>query len=91
MATTFHRDSSRCLKCRGLLTMREVLEVLRVSRLTLSAWVKAGRFPAPVDLGIRRSLWRVSDVDRALAEGWPPKAAAPDAARTPGPREQAAD
>jgi prophage regulatory protein len=38
-----------------------------VSASTLWAWVKDGRFPAPVKLGPRTTAWRVEDV-RAYLE-----------------------
>ena len=35
--------------------------VIPIKRSTLYAWVKDGRFPAPVRLGVRCSAWRVED------------------------------
>jgi prophage regulatory protein len=33
-----------------------------VGKSTLWAWVKAGKFPEPVKLGPRTTVWRVADV-----------------------------
>ena len=33
-----------------------------VGKSTLWAWVKAGKFPVPVKLGPRTTVWRVADV-----------------------------
>lgn len=50
-----------------LLRLRQVLEIIPVSR---SAWydgVRSGHFPQPVQLGPRSVAWRESDV-RALMQ-----------------------
>jgi predicted DNA-binding transcriptional regulator AlpA len=36
--------------------------IIPVSKSTLWAWVKEGRFPPPVKLGPRCTAWRVEDV-----------------------------
>ena len=41
--------------------------IIPVSKSTWWAGVKAGRFPAPVQLGPRITAWRVEDI-RALIE-----------------------
>lgn len=40
-----------------LLTQREVCALLGVSRISLWAWRKAGKFPQPVVLGARTVRW----------------------------------
>ena len=35
-----------------------------LSRSTLYAWIKQGRFPAPVKLGPRASAWALADLER---------------------------
>ena len=40
-----------------LLTQREVCELLGVSRISLWAWRRQGRFPQPVVLGARMVRW----------------------------------
>lgn len=42
--------------------------IVPVGRSTWWAGVKTGRFPAPVKLGPRTSVWRAGDI-RALVEG----------------------
>ena len=44
-----------------LLTIKEVLERLRISRSALHAWVLNRAFPAPMKLG-GRNRWRLSQV-----------------------------
>ena len=56
-----------------LLTVREVCELLRISRTSIHRMVKAGTFPPPVHVG-RSPRWR-----RDVVEDWSrpaPKAAA---------------
>lgn len=49
-----------------LLTASEVAEQYRISRMTVSRWVKAGRLPAIRLAGLRSLRFRRADVD-ALA------------------------
>lgn len=48
-----------------LLRLKEVLQIIPVSKSSWWAGVKSGRFPQPVKLGPRTTCWRESDV-RAL-------------------------
>jgi prophage regulatory protein len=41
-----------------LLRLKEVLQVIPISRSAFYAGIKAGRFPPPVKLGERTSAWR---------------------------------
>jgi prophage regulatory protein len=50
-----------------LLTLQDVSRWMGVSRLTITAWVRAGRFPAPLPLGRRRLYWNPTDVQSWLA------------------------
>jgi predicted DNA-binding transcriptional regulator AlpA len=45
--------------------------MLGVQRQTVAAWVRARRFPAPIDVGINKLLWPVEDVEAALARRRP--------------------
>jgi excisionase family DNA binding protein len=45
-----------------LLTVRDIMTFLRVSKPALRSWVDAGQFPAPLVLGGRTHRWRRSDV-----------------------------
>jgi predicted DNA-binding transcriptional regulator AlpA len=65
---------------RRLVTRAEVLAMTRVSKDTIRAWIKAGRFPAPVRPGGgkgKKSLWDRAAVEKALVGSWVfrPKAA----------------
>jgi len=51
-----------------LLRIKQVLEIIPVSRSGWWAGVKEGRFPQPIQLSKRVTCWRESSV-RALAEG----------------------
>lgn len=42
--------------------------LLPISNTTLWKWCKEGKFPAPVQLSTRLSVWRVEDVRAWLAE-----------------------
>lgn len=50
----------------GFLRLPGILELVPVKKSTLWAWVKEGRFVAPVHLGPRTTVWRVQDVRRWL-------------------------
>lgn len=47
----------------SFLRLPEVLAIIPVSRATWYDGIKKGRFPAPVKLGPRVSLWRRSDIE----------------------------
>lgn len=51
----------------SLLTQAEVLALLGVSRPTLWAWRRDGRFPGAVRIGPNSIRWRESDVRAWLA------------------------
>lgn len=44
------------------LRLRQVLQIIPVSRSTWWLWVKQGRAPAPVKLGPRVNAWRADDL-----------------------------
>jgi len=52
----------------GLLRIKQVLRFIPVSRSSWWAGVKAGRYPKPLKLSERVTVWRASDV-RLLIEG----------------------
>ena len=43
--------------------MKRVLEKIPISSSTLWAWAASGRFPAPIKLGPRTTVWLESEVD----------------------------
>ncbi len=45
-----------------LLRIRQVLEIIPISKTTWWQGIKDGRFPLPVKLGPRTTCWRESDV-----------------------------
>ena len=45
-----------------LLNVREVTELIGVSRSTLHRMVSANRFPSPIRVGLRAVRWRLSEV-----------------------------
>jgi prophage regulatory protein len=51
----------------GLLRIKQVLKFIPVSRSNWWAGVKTGRFPQPIKLSERVTVWRASDI-RALVE-----------------------
>lgn len=52
----------------GLLRVKQVLKFVPVSRSSWWAGVKAGRFPKPMKLSERVTVWRAADI-RDLVEG----------------------
>lgn len=49
-----------------LYRLRELMEILGLSRSTIYKWMQVGRFPTPVDMGGRLSRWRSEDVEAWL-------------------------
>ena len=52
----------------SLLRLPQVLALYPVSRSSWLAGVKSGKYPAKVKLGPRSVAWRLSDVDKLIAE-----------------------
>lgn len=52
----------------SFLRLPDVLKIIPISRATWYEGVKKGRFPAPVKLGPRVSLWRRSDIDKLVED-----------------------
>ena len=50
-----------------LLTLKQVSELVGVTRQTIWAWVRHGRFPPPVAIGRNRKLWSRAVIERLLA------------------------
>ncbi len=42
--------------------------LINVSKSTLWHWVKIGKFPQPIKLSERVTVWKAEDVERFLAE-----------------------
>ena len=52
-----------------LLRLRQVLELVPVSKSTLWNWTRQGKFPAPVRLSRRTTCWKLSDVEKFIEKG----------------------
>jgi excisionase family DNA binding protein len=48
------------------LTLNQVAALVGVTRQTITAWVKEGRFPKPLRIGRRRRFWDRDAVERAM-------------------------
>jgi len=62
------------MKTDRLLRIRDVLDKVRIGKSSWWAGVKSGRFPQPVKLGPRTTVWFESDI-QALIDGLKEKAA----------------
>ncbi|WP_213991521.1 AlpA family phage regulatory protein [Sodalis sp. dw_96] len=51
-----------------LIDLKTVLGIYPVSRATLYRQIKAGIFPEPVQLGVRRVAWRQDEVQAHISE-----------------------
>ncbi len=63
--------SSRFLRLADILGSKKagIPPMIPVSRATWYAGVADGRFPKPVKLGPRLSMWREEDIQRLVREG----------------------
>jgi prophage regulatory protein len=48
---------------RGFIRMRDIRARIPVAKSTIWAWVRQGKFPAPVKLSPKVTAWRAADVD----------------------------
>jgi predicted DNA-binding transcriptional regulator AlpA len=60
-------SSPQPLPSEGFIRLPQVLHVLAIGKSSFWEGVKAGRFPAPVKLGPRTSVWRVEDIRALIA------------------------
>lgn len=56
------------MKCEPLLTVSELATVLRVSRITIWRWMKAGGIRPSIRYG-RVSRFRLSDIEKVIGTG----------------------
>jgi predicted DNA-binding transcriptional regulator AlpA len=56
------------LPSEGFVRLPAVLNTLGIGRSSLWAGVKTGRYPKPVKLGPRTTVWRVEEVRRFIGE-----------------------
>lgn len=59
-----------------LLPLPVVIHMTSLSKTKIYADIRAGRFPAPVKLGPKRSAWRTSEIQAWLASRAPARFAA---------------
>ncbi|OPY81950.1 MAG: Prophage CP4-57 regulatory protein (AlpA) [Smithella sp. PtaU1.Bin162] len=53
----------------GLLRIKQVLRFVPVSRSSWWAGVKSGRYPKPLKLSERVTVWRAADIHQLVEEG----------------------
>lgn len=53
-----------------MLRAKQVLELVPISKSTLYQWIKDGKFPAPIKLSERCSVWRSEDIQLFLDGKW---------------------
>ena len=53
----------------GLLRIKQVLRFVPVSRSNWWAGVKSGRYPKPMKLSERVTVWRAADIRQLVEEG----------------------
>jgi len=47
---------------RALLRLKDVLQLIRISRTSWWSGVKTGKFPKPIKLGPKTTVWRAADI-----------------------------
>ena len=53
----------------GFVRLAQILDVVPISRSSWWQGIKEGRFPRPLKLGPRTTVWRVEDIRALIAEG----------------------
>lgn len=51
----------------GLLRVKQILRIIPISRTSWWAGVKSGRFPKPLKLSSRVTVWRIEDIRKVIA------------------------
>jgi prophage regulatory protein len=60
--------STDTLPQEGFVRLKQVLQVIPVSSGTWWTGVKAGKFPKPLKLGTKTTVWRVEDIRKFIEE-----------------------
>jgi predicted DNA-binding transcriptional regulator AlpA len=55
----------------GFVRLRTILAIIPIGKSSWWAGIKDGRFPKPIKLGPRTTVWRVEDIRRVIEEGVP--------------------
>jgi predicted DNA-binding transcriptional regulator AlpA len=69
-ALQVHREHSEPLSAVAAITLLRLAQVLQIVPISRSAWwagVRTGKYPAPLKLGPKTTVWRASDI-RALVD-----------------------
>jgi predicted DNA-binding transcriptional regulator AlpA len=53
----------------GFVRLAQILTIIPISKSSWWQGVKDGRFPKPIKLGPRTTVWRVEDIQSLLREG----------------------
>ena len=51
----------------GLVRIRQILTVLPIGKSTFWAGVRSGKYPKPVQSGMRVAMWRAEDIQALIA------------------------
>ena len=49
-------------QCKGFLRLPQVLALIPISRSAWWAGCKSGRYPKPIKLGLRTTVWKTADI-----------------------------
>ena len=60
--TARHDSSAKVPRPGSLLRLQAVLDYLPISRTTFLEGIRKGKYPAPVKLGPRLTVWRADDI-----------------------------
>ena len=52
----------------GFVRLAQILSVIPIGKSTWWLGVRTGRFPAPIKLGPKTTVWRVEDIRRLIEE-----------------------
>jgi predicted DNA-binding transcriptional regulator AlpA len=55
----------------GFVRLRTILAIIPIGKSSWWAGIKDGRFPKPIKLGPRTTVWRVEDIRALIEEGVP--------------------
>ncbi|QII84159.1 AlpA family phage regulatory protein [Bordetella hinzii] len=68
LATEKTVDCSVPTALAGYMRLPDVVAVCRIGKSTIWKWCAAGRFPKPIKLSTRISVWKVEDIQTWIAQ-----------------------
>ena len=60
------KNEESVLSAHGFLRLKQVLQLIPISKTSWYSGIQIGRYPAPLRIGERTSVWRAEDINKLI-------------------------